>query len=513
MVILWLLATSIFLALPQNVNASQSNQAGPTSTQTVKPPTLTPTPTLTFPPLIEGQLTGLWSTPADLAEGVTTNWRAYPIGLCDQYQNLHLFWADNQGENSAEEDGVNAAFYYRTDSQGTLSPPKDVLVTGDHFIHFPALALSKVDNTFHLIWVNTPNGTLYYTSVPMAMASNAKAWGPITPIDTQVLNGAILADKKGTVHLFYGRRADEDGIENELMHTWLDLGSHDWASPEILYTRTYSQPSQFRVEATLDGAGRIHVGLTIRSIEYGKASEVGYLRSPDGGTTWDPYIMIEETGKTFQGVEWIAPYAFGEDEIHLTWHDPERMHIYSYDGGKTWSKPSVIIRLGGAFGGSNDLIKDSAGVLHVITAVQGGVYTSAWIDKKWSTPELIDDRQVDAHGQRIIVCQGDVLHVLYYDRTGNKTSWYSTRKITAPEIAQQIIPTLETTATETAAYNIEVTQEVAGTPTRPYIDLATINKAPTRPESPMVPILIPALIAAGVFVLFAGVVQFVRTRS
>jgi hypothetical protein len=184
---------------------------------------------------------------------------------------------------------------------------------------------------------------------------------------------------------------------------------------------------------------RIHVGLTQRSGAYGVFYEAGYVRSEDGGETWDPYVTIDDTSGTFQGVEWIAPYTFGDDEVHLTWHDPRRLHIQSMNGGKTWSTPEEIMALGTARW-SNHLAKDSSNRLYAVIAWSDGVYVVGRDDTGWGVPEQVDDRKIDPHGQHIVACQGNQLGVFYYDRTGDTSVWYSNRLVDAPHISRKPIP-------------------------------------------------------------------------
>ena len=219
----------------------------------------------------------------------------------------------------------------------------------------------------------------------------------------------------------------------------------------------------------VDEAGRIHVGLTLRSEEYGVYSEVGYVRSVDGGQNWGDYRRVELMGTAYQGVSTLTPYAFGADEIHLTWHDPRRMHQWSYDGGETWDQPIEIMPLGAAFGGANMLAKDSAGVLHVVTAVANGVFSAAWDGTRWMAYEQIETRQMDPHGQQLIVCQGNQLHVVYDDRVLDDTTvWHASRTVDAPHIERQRLP----------ASNLQPT--VAPTP-----DLAPTLTTKADPEAPI----------------------------
>ena len=213
-------------------------------------------------------------------------------------------------------------------------------------------------------------------------------------------------DSSGTIHVLYSSN-DESRLEPTVYHIKSSDRGNTWSDPIVAYTALSPVPAIIRPEVAIDDRDRIHVGLTLNSDEYGDVSEVGYIQSTDGGSTWTPYKPIQTEGTGFQGLAWIAPYAFGTDEIHLTWHDPRRMHTWSLDGGKTWRGPEEIMRLGAAFGGRNQLVKDSAGTLHVVTAVADGVYSASWNGSHWNTPEQIDNRYIDPHGQTIMVCQGN----------------------------------------------------------------------------------------------------------
>ena len=203
-------------------------------------------------------------------------------------------------------------------------------------------------------------------------------------------------------------------------------------------------PSTIVLSTEIDARDRIHVGITIRSQTYGDYSELGYIRSLDGGETWQPYQAIAKQNEITPNVSVIAPFAFGEDEIHLTWHDPRRMHMWSTDGGVTWSNPVRIIDLGAGFGGANYLAKDSAGILRAVTGVGGGVYVSTFAGSQWLSPDRIESRWMDPHSQRLVVCQGNQLHVVYDDRIVRDTTvWYAHKQVDAPYIGRSPIPTAE----------------------------------------------------------------------
>jgi hypothetical protein len=436
-----------------------------------------------------------WSKPIDITQGITSNWRAYGVPVCDHYQNLHIFWADNSDNG--------AAIYYRNDIEGFWSAPTDILALPYPNAHYLAVAVSNKSDTIHLAWVDVFPGNLYYSQAPINTANESKAWLPPQNLGGHVFNPALAVDPTGVIHLVYAV-SDSEGINYTVDHISSKDNGKSWSDPNIAFTTTFQQPSYIRTEMAIDEDGRIHVGLTLRSQEYGAYSEVGYIRSIDGGQTWSDYKLIDNTSMTFQGVEWIAPYTFGKNEVHLTWHDPRRMHQWSFDGGDTWSNPIEIMPLGGAFGGADQLVKDSAGTLYAITAVSNGVFSAAWNGINWGPPEQIDDRDIDPHGQHIVVCQGNQLHVTYYDRTGDTTVWYAMRVVNSPHIDREPLPTpIPSSRPPTVNPNESMTTKITPIVNSSTIGSSTQFAAGNQPSSPLTLVMVgvmPAIIlVTGVF--------------
>ena len=165
--------------------------------------------------------------------------------------------------------------------------------------------------------------------------------------------------------------------------------------------------------------------------------------------------------------------------------------------------------LGAAFGGRNQLVKDSAGTLYVVTAVADGVYSASRNSSQWNAPEQIDDRYIDPHGQVMIACQGNQLHIAYYDRTGDNKVWYSTRTVDAPHINREPFPTPTPQPTSSAAANADGSSMIAqlNETTANRQELAELSKTAANPGAlnPLLQVLIPTLavlaLIAGIFVL------------
>ena len=334
-----------------------------------------------------------WTTPEDVSAPVSTGNDLSGGIICDPNQNLHILWGKSHSNGSE--------IYYRTDATGALSAPIDVLAFSEPLAVRLAAALTEPDSTLHLIWQQSYiKGDVFYSKAPLAEAGDPRAWDTPRLVVPQADSAGILADRSGSLHIVYGA-SDADGYSNAIYQVRSDDGGISWSEPSLIYEARLDVPSTIGGSPTFDAEGRMHVGITIRSQEYGVYSELGYIRSLDGGQTWQPYQAIAKQSIATPNVAVIALFVFGADEIHLTYHDPRRMHMWSNDGGTTWNNPIQIIELGAGFGGANFLAKDSAGVLRAATGVANGVYVSTFAGSQWGAPEQIENRTMDPHGQQL----------------------------------------------------------------------------------------------------------------
>jgi len=441
-----------------------------------------------------------WPTPIDISAPLRDGLDLFGVLLCDPYQNLHILWG--KGHESESE------IYYRTDASGALSYPRDVLALPYPLAVRLSAAISEPGDVLHLIWQSAYiKGDVFYTRVPLFEAGDARAWDEPRLLVPEVDGAGLGVDRSGALHVFY-TVSDAGGYRGSLYEMPSVDSGLTWGDPTLLYEATAPVPSSLGLSPTYDEAGRMHVGVTIRSLEYGAYSEVGYLRSPDGGQSWDPYVLVAQQSETTPNVSVLAPFVFGEDEVHLTWHDPRRMHMWSSDGGLTWSRPVEMIELGAGFGGANFLAKDSAGRLHAVVSVYGGVYTMEWDGSGWGRYVQIDNRRIDPHGQQLLVCQGNQLHVVYDDRVEQDTTvWYTHAEVSAPHIPQSPIPVPE----QAVAVGPTLTADAGASPTPDIEDtpvelLSRLDDTATSmgTTSLATPLLVGAASATGLLLLVLG---------
>jgi hypothetical protein len=377
-----------------------------------------------------------WSAPLELVGTSISENGGQSAIVCDPGQNLHIFWG-----GILDERGY---VFYQNDASGEVSRAVDIIATNDVKVDHPAVAVSARDNTLHLIWASAyTGGKLYYSTAPLDRASDPKAW--TTPIilhrNISSVSGSIVVDPAGTIHIVYGRSEDE-GQQLLVDYIRSDDGGQRWSIPVSVASLVVPTPSEVYGKLAIDGKGRMHVGVTARSYEYGIRSEVGYVQSTDGGQTWSAYERVGEVSPGPAGVAYMGVYAFGDDEIHRTWHDYQnRMHQYSLDGGQTWSKPEIMVTMGAAFGGYNNLTRDSGDTIHAITGVKEGFYSLTYQNGGWTPPATVDDRDLDPHVWTIAACGGNRLHATYNSfNIGDQEVFYFTRQVAAPSIPRQPIP-------------------------------------------------------------------------
>lgn len=381
-----------------------------------------------------------------------------PVLLCDRNHNTHLFWLVRSDDQ--------ASVFYSTDSGGAWSAPTDILVS-------PTINLLEAVVTpnlrFHVVWLSANRGNLVYTSAPLLEAANPREWpnprvlarGALMMDHAYGGGGALFADSTGVVHLLYGVSNDSVGNSSSLLYIRSEDDGNSWSQPVEVVAVTAPEPSGIWGTIAVDGAGRLHVAWGVRSVTYGAFSMIGYLRSIDGGKSWGDELELA-TSSTAPGVSMAAVFAFGQDEVHLTYDTPARMHRWSSDGGATWSQPVQVMDFGAAFGGFNKLARDSAGTLHVVSAVFTGVYHATWNGARWNPYERVDAREFDPHGQQLVVCQGNRLHVAYYDRTAETEVWYTSMTTGAPELNRTPIATeVAVSSAATATWTVPSTQSKA----------------------------------------------------
>lgn len=319
------------------------------------------------------------------------------------------------------------------------------------------------DDFIHLVWSNDAHEVVY-SRTPLNSATQLRKWTEPYGIVTNSYYSNISADKDGILYVIY-TTADFETMKNGIYYSISSDFGKTWSLSKTILEIKTNVPSTIAAQFIVDGRGRYHVVYAVRSITIGEYSALGYLRSTDAGKRWEtPLTFSPDFPNASMNV--IGEYSFGDDEIHLTYDLPSRLHQWSYDGGETWSQPAPIENgptIGWASGGYNHLVKDSSGVLHVVFASAAGVYHSTWNGSSWGVAEQIDQPSFDPHDQQLVLCQGNRLSVSYHGNDFHSEIWYSEKFLDIPNIPQLPNPTPILTSTPTATL-IEDTILITETP-------------------------------------------------
>ncbi len=439
----------------------------------------------------QGQTNG-WSIPRNFSEQPdTASWAPYI--LCDRYQNLHLFW----DEKLESVDGIpQSALFYKTDPGGLWSQPFDLLITP----RFEELHAAITPNDMvHLVWSNVDHDVMYFRA-PLVDATQIRKWSKPFVLASEAYASNVFVDNYGLIYVIY-TVTNSEALKHSIFYKISPDSGENWSEEKLILEIDTPLPSTMLVQFAVDGRGRFHVVYTARSYDYGKYSVLGYLRSTDAGIHWDfPLTFPDST--TFQGLALLGEYLFGNDEIHLTYDIPERLHQWSADGGVTWNEPIPIVNgveLGAAFGGYNQIVKDNAGMLHVVLTEISGVFHSTWNGADWSVAELIDAPDFDPHGQMMAICQGNRLSVVYGGNDPASEIWYSEKILSIPSIPQSPIPTpvANPTPIPTPTENLNIGE--APIPTKIAVTPSLVQHNPSLLSAIILPVILVIILISAAF--------------
>jgi hypothetical protein len=441
-----------------------------------------------------------WSEPIQLS---SAGFRAgAPAIIADPAGNVHVLWSQmmSKYEQAAEGDTL---FYARWDGK-QWTTPIDVLVSPQGGAEFPDLAVTA-DGMLHAVW-STGGSTsqLMYANAPACCADNPQAWSQPISLGSPVnLTTAIVADAQGRLHVAFGsldgyhvvyRRSDDGGRSWPI---WVDIPAGTLLDDEL--------PAYPRL--AVDERGRVHA---VWSVLPWPGRAVMYARSDDGGNTWTEPEVIDSPTKTQYastnyGPTFIDVETHGKDEVHLIWDGAptvERNHIWSSDGGRTWSTRSPLFpeisQVGRA--GWNDMALDSGGTLHAVSL--GAPVHATWNGVRWSDSSAVTQSEI-GEWVRISASLGNQLHVVWINKVTEPSAvWYARGVVsTAPAVAPQTLPTYQPNVMPTQL--APPTIPIAAVPFSVHSE-AIDKSATVDAESPVLALwvsLIPVFLLMGIVVI------------
>ena len=395
-----------------------------------------------------------WSEPIELSNPNIQSWS--PTIAADLAGNLHVMWSQTMSKEPIFSEG-DTLYYTRWDGKN-WTPAIDVLVSLDGGAEFPEITVTP-DGILHAVWgTGGNNSKLMYARAPACCANTPKNWShPINLGGPVNLTTAITSDDKGNLHAAFASLETGNIVylrSTDGGNTW-----PVWVNIDSIVSSKDDSPGYPRL--AVDKLGRVHM---VWSVGPWPGRYVMYSRSDDGGINWSiPRIIDRYDSGSYEngyGPIFIDIETYGEDEIHLIWDGAptvERNHIWSSDGGNTWSKPSLVFPISGVGrSGWNDMVFDSDATAYAVAL--GQPWIASWSENTWSEATDIGNADGKAEWVRIAATRGNQLHVVWSLKKGEGTInsvWYVMGKTSAPPLSTHQLPNLLPTPTAADVISIK----------------------------------------------------------
>jgi hypothetical protein len=439
---------------------------------------------------------------------LSNNPRAWnPHLTTDPWGVVHAVW-NGASNPDPQIDALTASdmiYYSRWDGVRWTEPVNVLATPGGRRANRPVIAAGS-DGMLYVAWLSS--GDIYLSSAPVDSASSVWAWAA----PRVIFAGANLpywvdlkADERGVLHLAFVKELADVFV---ISYSQSDNGGRSW-SRSVEVSATKASVAARNPRLAVDQDGTLHATWAEVQLPDG-APPLGvfYARSTDNGLTWSEPLQMAGLGygRTNVGLS-------DENTVHLVWSGTVgyegRYHVWSADGGQTWTEAERLPGLEESFGtGFSEMVVDSTGVLHLATGINQQRYLT-WRDGIWSNPEKIADvvhgREIDREGgmPRIALSEGNRLLVLYHDHW---SVFFSSRLIDAPfRPVSTSVPALPTSdasevtdlvSTPTAAPTATVSPTLY--PVAPWAgDVASSNI-----PQPLIAGLVPVVLLLGVAVLY-----------
>lgn len=419
-----------------------------------------------------------WSSPEELSRSITFS--KSPKAVVDMAGGVHLFWAENNGEDQSNRGAPDAIFYSWWDGEN-WSEPVDV-VAGEEIGQVsvsPLCVLVDREGFLHLFWSKRSavySSGLYWSIAHIAFAEGASAWSTQLLMSGSVYDADAKFDSQGVLHLVYSDEA------RTIKYSYLSDRQGVWSSPANVYQEDSEELAVSGPRIAVDAQGLVHVTWQQSSSADGwNPVAVFYSRFTDAGATWlDP---VQWGGPGRRGEPNVA--VDGDGHVHIVWSrsigsEDGRYHVWSDDAGQMWREPTALT-FGSGFTGSPSLVIDGSGRLHLATGVGDRTGTpvihSVWGADAWSEPHRIPGPGGEG---ACLVIRGGREALVFWFSPGDGQIYFSQAFINAEVSAFQPVPNPPIIAA-TSSPAVEIVMD--GTPTPSPTAESSATGVPTSQET------------------------------
>lgn len=458
---------------------------------------------------------GSWTPPVRIGRLSHDDANPSPTAIVDGDGTIHVFWIDRLGDEPV------FVINYTRQEGGAWAQPVEIIAPP--YMRADQLHAALDDRgDIHLIWRSRSD--LYHSQAHVSQVLAAQSWAGVRriPLDQDADGLSFHVSAGGRMDLVY-----TDGVVQTAHHIYSTDYGASWSMPTLVgETPPGERPPEMALSTTdvqRDGRGRLHVVWTNKIPQ-----RAYYARSDDDGATWtSPLELPAPADHDF--VYQLSPtvVAVGDDVIHVSWlgayyYSDEgtvpakyRFHIWSADGGASWSNLANILEGVQGHNGPNSMVVDSTGTVHLISVGGFGPGAIHWVEyiqwrgRRWSEMFLVpgtrsDQWSVDGPAaSHLAISTGNRLHVVW--RTNDEGMWYSTRQVDSPYVASLPVPTARPAAAPTvvpAADSGQTTGHVEKPEAERSAALGEGGTPDGPPSRPLLPVLIGVVPALGIVILF-----------
>lgn len=463
-----------------------------------------------------------WSEPYRLSSNLGSVIGAGGRVVTDRYGFVHAFWAE-----SGFDDLRIIVQYARFDGE-RWSDPIDIYVSApDSTFGFLSIPVIDKDDNIHLIWTMSQTGPIFYYRAPLSGATSSRNWVREKAIEVPTNRAELVVDNNNTLHIVYSQL---EGKEPGVYYMRSEDMGITWSQPYWLHPDKPLNYKPARVIFLKDEVtDALHILWKYDEVidDFAIGKQILHMFSKDGGDSWSLPFLIDEADEAEDELRAGGMvFAVKNDAAHVVWagtSTTRREHRYTLDGGETWTETSRVFgELNGSAGDS--LVFDGAGNVQFLGQIRfpQGMWNVTFDGTEWSDPSLVylirktseeEHQGIHIHAINAVVRSGNQLIATFTNSPSEEQLVLYTMQRTIEDVASEAALPLPVPTTVPTATPIPQRTRIAE-PTPFPVQPFDLNASFETP-TPADGLWV-SLIPAAAFagiVLMVGVVMQRRTRG
>ncbi len=214
----------------------------------------------------------------------------------------------------------------------------------------PSIVADK-DGVLHALWTDSFSGYKYVESTDGGLTWSSPKDVKF-PFNSKGTPPVLMPDSSGRIHMFW--------IDEKSVLVYAQATGPTFDSPASWRVRVSLDAPVYDFNAAVDGSGRVHVSyIKNPKSPSTEASGAYYVRSLDGGLSWQPKKLLYESAY-FRSIDEKSAHIRvavssepGNDNVYSVWDDLSQKRVYlgmSKNAGQDWEPVREIVAPDAALG-------------------------------------------------------------------------------------------------------------------------------------------------------------------